>query len=262
MKIRGVSRVVVRAGTLVVLAASSANADMVWRRASDWVPGTVAGSTMGNPGNVNGAPVWRYETTQGGGLGSVNPWYKQPTSLMTWDPAWYATGWGVWSHGDNLNPPVLAGRLIHNVAASTWGDIPLVRWMNPLGNGVALDIAGTLTVNWNGVNGLGRPVNVDVVIAKYTAASNTTSILFSDTVSKPNPFPSVGDSVFLPVNLSQIAMNAGDSIIISHRGQNPVGPLGAWVNLYDNLSLSAVPAPGSFALLSLAGLVAVRRKRR
>ena len=245
----------------VVALASAANANIVYQRAANWVPGTVQGTTVNNPGPVSGRPVWQYEVAQGGGLGSGNPWYAQPTQMMTWDSQWWATGWGVWSNGNDVNPPVLAGRLIHNVAPSAWGAVPLVRYNNTYGDSMSTSVDGTLTVNWNGVNGLGRPVNVDVVVAKYSALSNSTSILYSTTVSKPNPFPSVGDSLFLPISLHGIMLNAGDSIVISHRGQNAVGPLGAWVNLYDNLNVTVVPAPGPLALLGLGGLLASRRRR-
>jgi MYXO-CTERM domain-containing protein len=242
-------------------AAGSADAGVVnsWQRSTDWVPGTTQGSTEGNPGPVGGTPVWQYEVAHGGGLGSSNPWYAQPTQLMTWDAGWWQTGWGVWSKGDDVSPPILAGRLVHNVYPTTFDDIPMVRWMSPLGNNAHVSVTGTLTVNWNGVNGLGRPVDVDVVIAKHTAAG-VTSLLFSDTVSKPNPFPSVGDSVMLPVNLTNILFNAGDSLVISERGHNAVGPLGAWVNLYDSVRIA--PAPGVTAVLGLAGLAAVRRRRK
>lgn len=262
MKIRDPLAMLLRAGVIAVTLAGSAQADVVFQRATNWVPGIAQGSTVNNPSTVGGQATWQYEVVQGGdGLGSASPWYDQNSQLMKWDPAWYATGWGVWAKGDNLNPPVLPGRLIHNVHPTAWTDTPMVRWMNPMGNTEA-SIAGTLTVNWNGVNGLGRPVNVDVVIAKQNSITNTTTILYSATVSKPNPFPSVGDSVLLPINLPAVALGTGDSIIVSHRGKNSVGPLGAWINLYDSIGITVVPAPGSMALFAMGGLIASRRKRR
>ena len=254
--------VVLRAGAVLAVAAGSAQATQVWQRATDWVPGTIAGATVNNPSPVGGVPAWQYEVTQGGGLGSLNPWYKQPSQMMTWDPAWYATGWGVWSNGNDLNPPVLPSRLVHNVHTSVYNDIPVVRWLYPFGVAQPVDVTGTLTVNWNGVNGLGRPDNVDVVIAKHSAVGNITTILYSTTAVKPNPFPSVGDSVFLPISLIGVSMNAGDSLIFTHRGQNALGPLGAWINLYDNLNVSTIPSPGAAGVLGMAGLLAARRKRR
>jgi len=245
-----------------LLAASAANAQQLWSRSADWVPGTTQGSTTNNPSSVSGIPIWRYETTQGGGLGSTNPWYAQQGTLMTWDSGWYQTGWGVWSNGDDANPPILAGRLIHNVHTSVVSQIPVVRWQNPMGNGGIVNINGSFIVNWNGNNGLGRPVDVDVVIAKYSAALNSTSLVFSTTVAKPNPFPSVGDSVIVPISISGIHVDQGDSLVITHRGQQGIGPQGAWVNLYDSIAIQQVPAPGAAGLLAMAGLAAARRRRR
>jgi hypothetical protein len=248
---------------ILAFAASVAEARPDYVRVLNWIPGTGQGSTVNNPSTVNGQPVWQYETVQGGALGTANAWYKNSGTLMTWDPAWYVTGWGVWSNGDNHNPPILASRLVHNVAASVYNDIPLVRWRNPLGNGTSVSITGSLQVNWNGLNGLGRPDDVDVAIAKFNSSLNTTTLLFSTTVIKPLPFPSVGDSVNIPVNLTNIQMNAGDSIVLTHRGQTALAPLGAWINLYDGVTFHAVvPAPASAALLGFGGLFAARRRRR
>jgi len=264
MKSCGLTWMVVRASLALAVAASTTHAGITqtWRRSTDWVPGSAQGSTANNPSPVNGHSVWQYESTSGGSLDSEDPWYQHAGTLMSWDGAWWQTGWGVWSKGDDHSPPILPGRLIHNVAAAEWANIPMVRWMNPLGNGGVVSLSGTLLVNWNGVNGLGRPDDVDVVIAKYSAATNSTSLLYSNTVSKPNPFPSVGDSRLLPVNLSNIVVNQGDSIIISHRGREGLAPLGGWINLYDGVTITTVPGPGTGAMLAAAGLLAARRRRR
>lgn len=263
MKTTG-TRAAAAVGSLaVLLAASAVSAEQVWLRSADWVPGSAQGSSANNPGPVGGIPIWQYESTQGGGLGSGNPWYAQAGSLMTWDSGWYDTGWGVWSNGDNVNPPILAGRLIHNVHTSAAQDVPLVRWQNPIGDGGVVDITGSLVINWNGNGGLGRPVDVDVVIAKHDASANTTTVLFSTTVSKPNPFPSIGDSVLLPVSITDVGVDQGDSVVITHRGRSALGPQGAWVNMYDSLSIQqVVPAPGAAGILAMAGLAAARRRRR
>jgi MYXO-CTERM domain-containing protein len=248
------------AGTQAVLA--DGLPPNTWRRSSDWVNGDIQGSTSGNPGNVGGVPIWQYEWTTGGALNSENPWFKNAGNLLSWDTGWWNTGWQVWSKGDDDSPPILQGRLIHNVAAASFDNIPLVRWLNPMAGTNAVNITGTLLVNWNGVDGLGRPDDVDVVIGEYSAVTHTTSILYSTTVSKPTPFPSVGDSVLLPINLLNVTVNAGDSIVVTHRGQTPLFPLGGWVNLFDGVTIQQVPAPGAAGLLALAGLAAARRRRR
>lgn len=245
----------------LALAATTANARPDYVRSTNWVAGTTQGGTQNNPNPVGGQPIWQYETTQGGSLGAGNAWYKQPSELLTWDSAWYGTGWGVWSKGNDANPPILPSRLVHNVAASVYNDVPLVRFRNPLGNGATVNINGSFQVAWNGLDGLGRPNDVDVVIAKYSAALNDTILLYSSTVSKPLPFPSVGDSINLPINLVGVTLDDGDSLVISHRGRTALSPLGAWINLYDNVTVTAVPAPGAFGLLGAAGVLAFRRRR-
>lgn len=248
---------------VMALAASFAEARPDYIRSANFSAGTVQGSSQGNPNQVGGQDIWQYEVVQGGALNSLNPWYQNSgtAQLMTWDSAWYATGWGVWSNGNDLNPPILGSRLIHNVHAAVYSDIPVVRFFNPLGNGASLSINGTFQVAWSGVDGLGRPNDVDVVIAKFNANLNQTTLLYSTTVSKPLPFPSVGDSVNLPISLNGISLDAGESIIVTHRGRTPLSPLGAWINLYDNVTFSVVPAPGSAALLGLSGLAIFRRRR-
>jgi hypothetical protein len=264
MKSRKVLGVALRTSAVLfaITTAGQAQANFVWQRSADWVPGNTQGGTVNNPGpGAGGTSIWQYEYTQGTGLGTSNPWYTRATSLMSWDPGWYNTGWGVWSKGDNLNPPVLAGRLVHNVHISAAQDIPIVRWNSPFGPINDLAIAGSLIVNWNGMGGLGQPVDVDVVIAKQNAQRTITTLLFSTTVSKPNPFPSVGDSVNIPVNLSTITLNPGESIIIRHRGRSVLPTTGGWINMFDNLSFTSIPAPGTLGLLGLAGLAAARRRR-
>lgn len=262
MKTVGLTTQFVRASVGLAISATTTFAGVTqnWQRSSDWLAGTTQGSTINNPGG--GGAVWQYEYTTGGDLDSSNPWYKNPGTLLTWDGAWWQTGWGVWSKGDDVSPPILAGRLIHNVAAASYDNVPVVRWRNPLGDGGDVSLSGSLLINWNGVNGLGRPDDVDVVIGKYSAATNTTSALFSTTVSKPTPFASVGDSVLLPINISNVLVNQNDSLVFTLRARTALAPLGGWINMYDGIQIHAVPAPGAGALLAGAGLLAARRRRR
>lgn len=248
---------------MMAAAGSLAEARPDFVRSANFGSGTSQGSSAGNPNPVGGQPVWQYEVVQGGALGTSNAWYKQSSGsqLMTWDSAWYQTGWGVWSNGDDANPPILGSRLVHNVAASVYNDVPVVRFLNPVGASSTLSINGSFQIAWSGVDGLGRPNDVDVVIAKYNSTLNETTLLYSNTVSKPLPFPSVGDSLNLPISLNGISLGADESVMISHRGRTPLSPLGAWVNLYDNVTFSVVPAPGAAAVLGLGGLVAARRRR-
>ena len=237
----------------------------MWDRSADWLPGLVANSSQGNPrpdGEGNG--VWSYEWVQGGGFGSANPWYAQPSELLVWDPDWYGINNGqAWVRHDNMNPPIFRDRMTHNVHESASDSMPLLRWANPVGS-TAVDILGSLNVVWSGDNYFGVPVAVEVVIAVNDFSTGTTTPVLAETVEKPSPFPTQLDTASLPVSLTAIELDEGDSLLFSLRGQTTVSGDGRWVILEDNIQIfnnPPIPAPGAFALLGLGSLVAARRRR-
>lgn len=247
---------------LVAAAHADYQPGYVWHRHSDWVPGQTEGGTKNNPGpDTEGTGVWMYGWTTGGGLGSENPWYAQPLTMATWDPDWWNIEQGAWSRGNDGNPPMFANRFTHNAAPSVYQFVPVVEWLNPVGDGTEVALTGTLTVQWSGVNFVGLPVDVAVVIAHYDSVTHVATPLFSTVVSKPIQGPSVGDKVELPIDISGVQLDAGDSLIFSHRAEEPLFP-GGWVILYDDVSVTLVPAPGAISLLGLGGLLAARRRRR
>lgn len=234
----------------------------LWSRTADWVDGTTANDTTNNPGpDLNGNPVWSYEATRGGGFDSADPWYAQPADRLVWDDDWWGIGTGAWALGDDLNPPVFHNRLTHNLSENVAGTIPLVRWMNPAGDGVEVALNGGLTVKWSGTGFIGSETDVDVVIALADASEGSIVPLLSETLSKPTAGDSAGDSVLLPVQFDSLFLDAGDSLVISHRGHEVFAEAGRWIPMLDGLDITVVPAPGSLALISLAGLVSVRRRR-
>ncbi|MCH7793277.1 MAG: metallophosphoesterase [Planctomycetes bacterium] len=212
-----------------------------WNRHSQWTPGAQAGSTANNPGpDPVGVPVWRYEWVSGGPIGSANPWYQHLGPLLVWDPDWFGIGEGAWAMADDTNPPVFQNRLTHNIEVSSWDRVPMVRWLNPLGDCAAVDLGGTLRVAWSGQGGLGSPVDVDVVIAMANASSGVYEVLLAQRVSKPTPVVSAGESVTIPVDIRDIAMDAGDSIVVSCRAIADSGASGRWIVLFDDLSFTNV----------------------
>lgn len=256
-------RLVLAAAPVLAGLAGTAQADTTWRRAADWVPGASQGSTVNNPSlDGSGKPVWQYEYTTGGSLGSSSPWYKNPGTLMKWDGDFYGSEIGVWSRSDDKNPPISRLRLVHNVAESVFQYMPTVRWMNPVGDGAELAIDGTLRVVWDGQGGMGFDNDTDVVIAKYDASTGETDAIYATTVSKPHAGPSITDFIDLPVHLTGISLDEGDNILVSLRSADAVYP-GAWNGLRDDLtfSVASIPAPGAATLLGLAGLAAARRRR-
>ena len=232
---------------------SAAQAEQMWQRSADWVPGA--------PG-PGGPATWTYEyTSSGGALTDAFPWYSMPSTAMSWDANWWESGQGVWSAGDDVSPPVDQNRMAHNVAASASGNVPLIRFANTTGLSSLFDVTGVLKVVWDGVGGVGRPTSVDVIVGKQDAAHASTTLLYSTTVNKPNNFASVGDFIDLAIVLDDVLLGQGESIVVSHRARTPVEP-GGWIHLHDMTTITTIPAPGAAAAIGLGGLLALRRRRR
>lgn len=263
MRYREILARVLAAPAAALVVASAADAQFQWNRTSDWVPGVAVGSTVGNPGPGPGGPVvWKYEFVSGGPLGSANQWFEQPRQLLKWDDAWWSTGQPAWSKGDDLSPPVQQDRIIHNLHTSTYADIPVLSWINPLGDGAQINVDGSVRLRWTGNGGLGFPVDVDFVVAKFDASAGTVSPLFSDTFSKPTPSATIEEEIIIQIGLSELVFDENDALVISHRGREAFGPMGMWVTVFDQgLNLSLVPTPGVATLLGLAGLALARRRR-
>lgn len=235
-----------------------------WNRSANWQPGTTPGSTAGNPQpDGEGNAAWQYEWAVGGPVGAPDEWFGQPSQLMVWDQDWYGIGsGGAWVKDDNVNPPIFNNRMTHNSHVSQYEAIPMVRWINPVGDGTLVDIVGNLNVAWSGHDLIGVPMDVEVVIALNDFSAGVTSILSDELVSKPNQLPSVGDSTNIPVSIGQVSLDQGDSIIVTLRAQRSVAGDGRWVVLEDSLSVTLIPAPGAAGVMGMAGLIALRRRRR
>jgi hypothetical protein len=252
---------------VAVVWAGPAAADYIkgftWDRSADYDPGTVPGSSLGNPNtDAEGNGVWQMESTDlaGDGLGGINPWYQGPTQVQVWDDSWYGGG-PAWTRGDNVNPPMSAGDMTHNVGGGTYGNIPLVRWLNPVEHGLFLDIEGTLTERWRGGGGVSSNVDFDVVIAHYDLSTDTYNVLFGQLFEKPTDDNSWED-LSVPVSISNYWVAPGDAILISHRGLSTAGS--TWPNLQDDLvfELHDFPEPGTVTLLVFGGLGLLARRRR
>jgi len=236
-----------------------------WHRASDWVPGVVSGGSVNNPGpGFDGVAVWQYEyATGGGGLGSATPWYEADTTMLSWDNNWWGHGTGVWSKGNDLNPPIRQDRMTHHLADAGYADTPIVRWMMPgASSDLMVNIQGQFDVLWTGEEMRGTDIDVELVIARESASGDF-DVIFSDVLSKPTAGLSIGDTASSIVDLNDIMLNDGDSLIFSGRGVSSSLSDGRWVAISDDLTVSVapIPAPASLALLGLGGLAATRRRR-
>jgi hypothetical protein len=234
-----------------------------WNRQSDWVAGTAPGTSINNPSPDGlGRPTWQYEWVSGGGrLDSRDTWYAQPGHAMTWDSAWWNVGLPAWSRGDNQSPPIHEMVMTHNLVADQYSFVPVIRWLSPLRTGSLVDITGDLRIRWSGPDRVGSPVDVDVVIALMGQRPGDYLPLLEQTVSKPINAETVGDSITLPVDFRSITLLAGDSIVFSFRGAHDFAPYGRWVDMFDQINITAVPAPGTALLLTAIGVVATRRRR-
>jgi hypothetical protein len=233
-----------------------------WNRFADWSAGTAPGHET-NPGpDGTGNPVWHYEWTTGGALASDSAWYRTPGQAMTWDPVWWFTGFSAWSRGDNQSPPIHDRVMTHNLYIDEYSAIPVVRWETPVDHAAPFDVTGDLRVRWAGPDRVGSPVDVDVVVALVGGSLGTTAPLFTATVSKPTPIDSAMESVELPIELRGLVMQPGDSLLISMRGAHEFAPYGRWVDMFDNVTITLVPAPGGVLALATVGVWAGAGRRR
>lgn len=213
----------------------------VWNHCTEFVfpPGSAAGTTQGNPGPDSlGNLVWFHEyVTTGGALGSANPWYDEPASLLVWDPSWFGST-GKWVVGNDFGTEIGAAGATHIYGCSSLGCwfsyCPVRRWENLTGQALSLDVRGAPRIEWSGINNVAGPVDVDMVVALRPAGSSMSTILVSTTVSKPTPGSSSNEYLTVPVDLQGIVVAPGDSIVIAHRARNGVTQ-NRWITLVDDL---------------------------
>jgi predicted NUDIX family NTP pyrophosphohydrolase len=187
------------------LPSGSYAAGMTWNRDADWTGGQTQGSAAGNPdGDQLGNAAWRYSYVSGGdGLGGSNPWYKQSSTLLTWDSSWFGEA-GRWTKADNVLPAVSQAR------SETQGtSTPLVEWLNPTGQEVAVDLGGSLELDWDG--GASGAVDVAVILV-HTGTTTVYTQLLAQTCSG-----TAGTTQTIPVSATQVMVGPNDRILITHR---------------------------------------------
>lgn len=232
----------------------------VWQRQADWVPGQNDGGTTNNPGPDGlGAPVWKYEYTSGGSLSSEDPWYVNAGTKLVWDSVWHDSDDGVWARGNNDSPPIYASAVLHHNLGKFDAAVPVVRWNNPAGDGALVNLSGTFTMEWDSGNDKAFDNDVDFVIALADASAGTVLPLFAETFSKPTEGISATESIAFGVDLENIALDDGDSLLITHRADT-VQHWG-WISVFDDYDITFVPTPATASLMGLAGLVMTRRRR-
>lgn len=224
-----------------------------WDRSTDWVVGTSAGTTAGNPSpDRQGSKVWRYEWTVGGSMLSANPWFLGPKALMVWDDYWWGTqNQSNWARGylgagsdNNENPPISRWTLAHDLSEykKSVGYMPIVRWINPVIGYNEFSISGNMQVEWAGW-GVSPDVDVEVVIGKKDESSGKFSVVWSQTVSNPTPktvnppYP----KVTIPLNIPLVRLNKNDGLLFTVRAKRDTAFAEPnWVVLYDNPVITLV----------------------
>ena len=216
-----------------------------WVRSNDY-------STVYNPNrdsNTNG--VWYYVTVTNIPPGSAtgldspddaNRWYKKTNhGLMI-----YYSPWSMWMYAAATHPHLRASYVSHSVYSSNnWQQIPLIIWSNPVPRTVAIKIDGRFRPYW-GFGTSAPTCDVDFVIAKRSGG--TTTVLFSNTYSKPTPNNNseYGDYVYL--DLPAVSMTPGDQIVYGPRAR-ATQSLKEYVSIFDEFPLKIVPTGTVISIL-------------
>jgi hypothetical protein len=232
----------VAAAVAVAVCSAAGAADyspgFVWDRSLDWNDGKVAGYGWqnGNPDDdKNDNPAWVCEWSKdGGGLGDPNPWYKQPKTLMVWDPNWYNNGYPTWARSNDGHPNIAKTGLTHVVYPGNFPDAPLVRWMNPTGAQATVDITGNFKINWSGQGNLDVPLSCDLAVVAVTGTQY--AVLFGESYNDPSPGDQNIGSRTIQINLQDVVVPEGGSILIGLRGQTAQS--NRWFSSEDNLKIT------------------------
>lgn len=146
---------------------------------------------------------------------------------MVWDNNWLNGGNPRWVRNDDSYPNIRT-KLSHVTSnADTWEHIPAVIWVSPFDN-FTVDLVGELEFRWFGSNT--EPVDAELAIALRDHSEQAVSLLFSSVIEKPE-----GDEVALPVRLTDLSLDKGDELIITHRGKHILSNRG--ISLLDSLYL-------------------------
>jgi len=241
-----------------------------WNHISDYQTGTVVGSPVGNPNpDQNGNPAWSYEYYQGWGN-----WDNG--MLFPWNGGRWANSYGNISKWDQNN---------HFLNNTSFTRTPLIRWSNPTGAAIDINLGGKLKLFWLGRDWTGSGwsdylvsgiKDVNLVMGYYdVSAGITTSYLINQTVLYPetmevkcgNGYGGWANCVKVIVGLDfNLTMDAGDSIFWTSQAISPYTndwKVNRWLTLNDTkLTITVqdpvvtgfsgtVPEPSTLLLTSL-----------
>lgn len=186
----------------------------IWRFSSDYGAGLLEGASIshGNPqSDAAGRTPWSYEwLTEGQPLSGGTPWFRGYGRLLTWDASFFS--FQRWSKGNDVGPSLQIGYIEQYIYAGADRSVPMVRWTNPLGRTITVEVRDQLQLHW----WQGTTAVIEVAITKFAAASLSHSVLYSASRSRP-AMPGVNESEDLTVAPMIISLDAGDCVTISVR---------------------------------------------
>jgi len=209
----------------------------VWRFSTDYGAGTLQGASIGygNPqSDAAGRTPWSYEwVAEGLALSGSPPWYRGHSTLMTWDPSYFGfPGFPRWSKANDAGASLQIGYVEHYVFVGADRSAPVIRWTNPLGRTITVEVRDALQLHWL----QGTTAVIEVALAKFSVASASHSLLYS--ASRPRPaIPGPNESENLEVAPMMVSLDAGDSLAISIRA---IGTGTCYVGLDTNLRIMLV----------------------
>lgn len=220
-----------------------------WHRNYDWIPGSVPGSSIGNPSSdKNGNPSWFYAYTIGDDINSANAWYRQELSPMVWDDVWFGgSGAAVWARGynkpegDNVdtNPPISKWTMIHDVSERTKSAkyMPVVEWRNPVGDGAIINVGGFFKLSWKGYYTDNSPDGlVDVAVALKNASTGSIDLLYSATLANPSEGGALSSFSAIttePWKISNLHLDKDDALRFTVRLRSDEDTTPFWIMLDD-----------------------------